>query len=69
MALDNSCEIKFRSKLNQMCSDSRKTILLGKDAYYELINELKTAIATEKKNRRQYYILSRQCVEKSKLCN
>ena len=46
MALDNSCEMKFRFKLNDICSDSRKTILLGKYAYYELINELKTAIAT-----------------------
>ena len=59
MALDNSCEMQLRLKLNQTCSDSSKTILIGKDAYYELINELKTAIATEKKNRRQYYILSR----------
>ena len=61
MALDNSCEIKFRSKLNQMCSDSRKTILLERDAYYELINELKTAIATEKKSTPVLYIVKVMC--------
>ena len=68
MVLDNSCEIKFRFKLNQMCSDSRKTILLGKDAYYELINELKTAIATLKKSTLVLHFVKAMC-KKSKLCN
>ena len=49
MALDNSCKIKFRFKLNQMCSDSRKRILLGKDAYYELLMSLKPPLQLKRK--------------------
>lgn len=56
---DNSAEVQFRQKLVEMCADGKKTVLLKKDEYFNLIDEVKAADTAEIKTGRQYYILKR----------
>ena len=58
-----SVEEQFRQKLISQCSDGKKTVLMKKSEYFELIEELKVASSAEVKNRRQYYILQRLVIK------
>src|SRR5207248_202768 len=57
--LDNLPEDKFRQQLNLICNAAVKTVLMTKDEYFKLIEDLKEASTAASKNRRQYYILKR----------
>ena len=57
--LDNSPELQFNQQLVDICNAGKKTVLLKKDEYFNLIEELKIASAAEPKTTRQYYILRR----------
>lgn len=58
-ALDNLPEDKFRQQLNLIYNAAVKTVLMKKDEYFKLIEDLKEASTAASKNRRQYYILKR----------
>jgi hypothetical protein len=57
--LDNVNERQFKLQLNEIYNAAAKTVLIKKDDYFKLIEELKDANRATSKNRRQYYILSR----------
>lgn len=57
--LDNLPEDKFRQQLNLIYNAAVKTVLMTKDEYFKLIEDLKEASTAASKNRRQYYILKR----------
>ena len=50
---------RFRDQLQVMRAGSKKSVLLQKEDYFNLIEELKEAEKTKTKNQRQYYILKR----------
>ena len=52
-------EVKFRQKLHDMCGDGKKTVLMKKEDYFSLIDELKVVNDAEIKTGRQYYIMKR----------
>ena len=56
---DISSEINFRKNLEEMCKGDKKTVLITKEEYYNLVDELKTANSAKSKYRRQHYILAR----------
>jgi hypothetical protein len=56
---DNSAEVQFRSQLTEIYNGDKKTILIKKDDYFKLIDELKVASAAEHKTGWQYYILKK----------
>lgn len=56
---DMSIEAQFRQQLGKLCVDGKKTVLMKKDEYFQLIEEVKVADTAEIKTGRQYYILKR----------
>jgi hypothetical protein len=52
-------EEQFKRELLKIYEASSKTILMKKDQYFNLIEEIKLANTSASKNRRQYYILKR----------
>ena len=54
---DMSFEAQFRQQIGKLCVDGKKTVLMKKDEYFQLIEEVKMAHAAEIKTGRQYYIL------------
>ena len=57
--LENLPETQFKHQLDAIYSAAVKTVLMKKDEYFNLIEELKEASRAETKSRRQYYILKR----------
>jgi hypothetical protein len=51
-----SVEFQFR-QVGRLCEDGKKTVILTKEVYYKLIDELKEATRASVKSGRQYYIL------------
>jgi hypothetical protein len=62
--LDNVQESQFKVKLHEIYNAAVKTVLIKKEDYSKLIEELKDANRATSKNRRQYYILSRYVIIK-----
>ena len=54
-----SVEAQFKHELYKIYDASLKTVLMKKDDYFNLIEEIKLANTAASKNRRQYYILKR----------
>lgn len=54
----NSVEHDFKVQLNEMYA-TKKSLLLSKEEYYAMIDELKEAPKAKTKSRRQYYLLQR----------
>ena len=54
----NAVEHTFKMQLNQMYA-TKKSLLLSKEEYYAMIEELKEAPSAKQKSRRQYYLLER----------
>lgn len=52
-------ERRFRDQLQVMFAGSKKSVLLPKEDYFNVIEELKEAEKTKTKSPRQYYILKR----------
>ena len=60
MNSDSLPEVQFKNQLTVMHSTDKKTVLMTKDEYFSLIEELKEAIKVQTaKSNRQYYILKR----------
>jgi len=60
--MDNNSmlEIQFKNKLDSIRANDKKTLLIGKQEYFELVQELKSAASLSTvKSSRQYYILSK----------
>ena len=57
--LENLPYSQFKQQLEAVYNAAIKTVLLKKDEYFNLIEELKEASRAEPKSRRQYYILKR----------
>lgn len=54
-----SMEEQFSVKISELGTNDCKSILLTKDEYFNLINEVKEANEAESKNRRQFYVLGK----------
>jgi len=54
-----SVEFQFRQQVGRLCEGGKKTVILTKEEYYTLIDELKEATSAAVKIGRQYYILKR----------
>ena len=54
-----SFEVQFRQQVEQLCEGNKKSVLLTKLEYYKLIDEVKEALQSAVKSKRQYYILKR----------
>jgi hypothetical protein len=59
--LESSHETQFMSQLIAKYN-AKKGVLMKKEEYYELIEQLKNASSAESKTQRQFYILRRQVV-------
>ena len=57
--LENLPEFQFKQQLDAMYNAAKKTVIIKKDEYFNLIEELKEASRVKPKSRRQYYILKR----------
>ena len=63
MESENSAEVTFRQKLTLMHSTDKKSVLMTKDEYFMLIEELKAASnESATKTNRQYYISKRYVI-------
>jgi len=62
IVMDNSesaADVQFKQQLLDLCVLGAKTILLKKDEYLSLIEELKNAVEVKSETPRQYYILKK----------
>ena len=72
---DRSIEITFREQVAALRASDKRSALISKDEYFNLIEELKAAAACGDKTKtpKQYYILKRyevlQCGDVEKLVN
>ena len=70
---DRSIEITFREQVQELRSSDKRSVLISKEEYCNLIEELKAAAACGNKTKtpKQYYILKRyevlQCGDVEKL--
>ena len=55
----NSLESQFKEQMSSLISGGGKKIILTKDEYYSLIEEVNIAGTASKKTDRQYYLLKR----------
>ena len=55
--VDSSPEAQFKAQVVNICSEGKKSVILKKDDYCSLIEEIKMASAPETKTPRLYYIL------------
>ena len=66
--LESSHETQFMSQLVAKYN-AKKGVLMKKEEYYELIEQLKEASSTESKTQRQFYILRRQVFHITRIIN
>lgn len=60
MDVNQSVEFEFKQQLHQFhIGKKQNSVLISKDDYFQLIQDLKDANTSETKNRRDYHILSR----------
>jgi len=55
----NSVEVQFQTKLIEIYGEGKKTVLIKRDDYFKLIEDIKIAKSASSKTKRQYYILGR----------
>jgi transposase InsO family protein len=69
--LENSAEDQFKQQLLAIYNSTKKSVLMKKDDYFSLIEELRNASKEESKTPRQYYIIKKfqilQCGDVEKL--